>query len=302
MSDISLREFYDRYYRPLQIPQASCDCYRQYETNIGKANAVLGRAAMLSDLSDDLIARVCGKLLSDGRSPSTANKVRGQLVALWNFAAKRGLIATWPTLRKYQEYRREPTAWSKEQLGVLFEQCRRQCGKIGTAPANLWWLTLLSVLWDTGLRIGAAVKLEWKQIDFERGYILVKAEQQKDREDAWFRLHEHTLALLKLLRADRRDGVVFEWPYCKTYLWLMFGKLLRQAGLPNGRRDKFHKIRRSVASWFEVAGGNATELLGHSGREITRLYLDPTICQKPQAADRLFRPGEENGPTPPRAA
>lgn len=86
-------------------------------------------------------------------------------------------------------------------------------------------------------------------------------------------------------------AATFEWPYCKTYLWLMFGKLLRQAGLPNGRRDKFHKIRRSVASWFEVAGGNATELLGHSGREITRLYLDPTICQKPQAADRLFRPG-----------
>jgi hypothetical protein len=104
-----------------------------------------------------------------------------------------------------------------------------------------------------------------------------------------------TLTLLKLLRADKLTGKVFEWPYCKTYLWLMYGKLLKQAGLPSGRRDKFHKIRRSVASWFEVAGGNATELLGHSGREITRVYLDPTICQKPQAADRLFRPGGGKG-------
>lgn len=297
MSDISLRDFYDRYYRPLQLSQASTDCLRQYRLNIEKANDACGGTCKLSDLSDDLIALVCGKLLSDGRSPATANKVRSQIVALWNFAAKRGLVATWPAVRKYREYKREPTAWTKEQLAALFEAASRQKGKVGSVPAHLWWLALLSLLWDTGLRIGAVLKIEWGQVDFQRGYLLVLAEQQKDGEDQWFRLHEHTLQLLTLMKEE--SGRVFIWHRAKNLMWREYGRLLKRAGLPNTRRDKFHRIRRSVASHFEAAGGNATELLGHSCRQVTKLYLDATITGKVWATDLLFRP---NSSGPPHAA
>lgn len=294
MSDITLRDFYDRYYRPLQLPQASIDCLKQYRQNIAKANAAAGGLCRLSDLSDDLIARICGAMLAQGRSPATANKVRSQIVALWNFAAKRGLVSTWPAVRKYREYRREPTAWTKDELESLFRSAASQAGKVGKMPAHLWWLALLSLLWDTGLRIGAALKIEWKQVDFKRGYLLSLAEQQKDSEDQWFRLHPHTLQLLQLLKAEHTTARVFVWDRAKNVLWTEYGKLLERAGLPNGRRDKFHRIRRSVASHFEAAGGNATELLGHSGRQITKLYLDATIIGKVWATDLLFRP--ENGP------
>lgn len=40
----------------------------------------------------------------------------------------------------------------------------------------------------------------------------------------------------------------------------------------------------------EAAGGNATELLGHSSRKVTRQsYLDPRITGPPAAVDLLFR-------------
>jgi integrase len=295
MNELSLRDFYDRFYRPLQLAQSSVECRKQYQQNIRKADDAAGGTCRLSHLSDDLLARICGRLLSEGRSPATANKVRSQLVALWNFAARRGMVSTWPTLRKYREFRREPTAWTKEQLAKLFEVAANARGTIAGAPASLWWLTLLSVLWDSGLRIGAALKLEWHQVDFDRGYLLTLAEQQKHGADQWFRLHPHTLELLRHLQAFTGGGKVFRWERSKCLLWVSFGNLLQGAGLPSGRRDKFHRIRRSVATHFEVAGGNATELLGHSCRAVTKLYLDSTITGKVWASDILFRP---DGPRP----
>jgi integrase len=297
MSDVSLRDFYNRYYRPIQLAQASCDCKKQYLQNIRKADDAAGGTCRLSDLSDDLLARVCGRLLSEGRSPATANKVRSQLVALWNFAARRGLVTTWPTLRKYREYKREPTAWTREQLTRLFAVAASRKGSIGRVPASLWWLTLLSLLWDTGLRIGAAMQLRWQQVDFERGYVLALAEQQKQGADQWFRLHPDTLKILRLLEGyategcqEKENGPIFRWPRAICTLWNAYKDLLTAAELPNGRRDKFHRIRRSVATHYEVAGGNATELLGHSCRAVTKSYLDATITGKVWAADLLFRP------------
>lgn len=290
MSVLSLSDFYNRFYLPLQLSQSSADCKRQYRQNIAKANDACGGVCYLTDLSDDLIARVCGRLLNDGRSPATANKVRSQIVALWNFAAKRGLVKEFPAVRKYREYRREPTAWTKPQLESLFTAAGRQPGFVGAVPADLWWIALLSLLWDSGLRIGAVLKLEWSQVDFARSYLLTLAEQQKDGDDQWFRLHPHTLHLLRLVREYNRQDRIFVWPVSKNLLWVAYSQLLVRAGLPAGRRDKFHKIRRSVASHFEAAGGNATELLGHSCRQVTKLYLDATITGRVWATDLLFRP------------
>lgn len=302
MTNESLLALYETTYEPLQLPLASDGCKQQHRSNIKLLSSVVGRAATLADFTDDNIARVCGFVLSRGRSPATANKIRAQLVALWNFAARRGLVSTWPTIRKYREYRREPTAWSKDQLHDLFEACRRVPGWIGPVRAYLWWITLHAVLWDSGLRIGACVQLHYDQIDWERGFLLVRAEQQKDAEDQWFRLHVDTLALLHRIRTERE--LIFPWPYCACTLWNRYRRILVDAGLPTTRRDKFHRMRRSVASWFEASGGNATELLGHSSRAVTLAYLDKTIIGRTHATDLLFRPNSppDSPPGPDRAA
>ncbi len=185
-----------------------------------------------------------------------------------------------------QEYRRVPTAWKQCQLSALFATVNALTGTIGTSLERDWWQALLAVMWDSGLRIGALMKAEWGDVDGE--FILIRAETQKDKEEQRFKLHRDTLKALG--RLGKRAGRIFKWPYCWTTLWKRYDKLLEKAGLPHGRRDKFHRVRRSVASWFEACGGNATDLLGHSDRRVTMAYLDPDITGKPQASDVLFRP------------
>jgi integrase len=64
------------------------------------------------------------------------------------------------------------------------------------------------------------------------------------------------------------------------------------AGLPDTREYKFHVLRKSVASHYEAAGGNATDLLKHSSRKVTLTYLDPRVVRPAAPVDLLFRPGE----------
>ncbi len=97
-----------------------------------------------------------------------------------------------------------------------------------------------------------------------------------------------------------RSQTVFFWPYCPAYVFKRFGELLEDAGLPNTRRNKLHKIRRTAASNFEAAGGNATDLLDHDSRKTTKKsYLDPKVIKSIQPADIMPGIGEKPESTKP---
>ena len=72
--------------------------------------------------------------------------------------------------------------------------------------------------------------------------------------------------------------------------------VLRRAGLPIDRKRKFHCLRRTVASYYEAAGGNATEFLDHTTRRVTQAYLDPRIVPHADATRLLFRPDRPRPP------
>ncbi len=93
-------------------------------------------------------------------------------------------------------------------------------------------------------------------------------------------------ALRKLLATN---GPVFPWPYSSSTLWLRFTAILRTAGLPHDAKRKFHCIRKTVTSYAEARGGNATAMLRHSKRAATEAYLDPRVVTRQQPADVLFR-------------
>ena len=281
-------DFFTTVYEPLRLISASEHCRYQYGRNIKLLSEVIGRAAALADLTDDNLARVVAVLLKRGRSPATANKTFSQLRALWELAAKRGLVGTYPTMRKIPEYKRVPVAWNRQQLAALFSALRTTQGRIAGLRASEWWLALHCLLWNTGLRIGTALKLRWSDVDWQAGEVIARAEIQKQRADQRFRLHPDTMAILTLIR--RQEGEIFPWPQSRASLWDAYDRILRRADLPHDRRSKFHRMRRSVASWFEAAGGDACSLLGHSSRKVTEAYLDDSIVPRPHACDRLWRP------------
>lgn len=287
-----LDQFYRDTYERLKLGRASKHCKYQYVLNIKRLGRHLGRAPLVSDLTDVNITTVCQAILDAGNSPATANKVRAQFMALAGEAKNQGLLATLPRMQKLREYARIPTAWTEAQIRRLFASCRIEQGKMGSVSAASWWLALHYVLWDTGVRIGALLQVKWGQLDLDRPTILVLAEQQKDDADQVFFLRPRSVAALRaIVRPERK--LVFDYDCTRETLYNRYKGILTRAGLPTTRRDKFHRMRRSVASHYEAAGGNATELLGHSSRRITRAYLDPTIVKQRQASDVLFEPEGE---------
>lgn len=293
---ITLQSFYLDYFAPLFLRSRSDNTRRLYCTSIRTFSRYLDRPAVLSDLTDLTVNRFLDWYRHIPRSPYSVNKERSNLLAMWRFACRKRFLDLWPDVAPETEPQRVPQAWTASQVCQLLAACESQRGTIGDVPASAWWKALHLICWDTGERIGAVRDLEWHHADLVGGYILVPAELRKGkRKDRLYKLAPDTVAALRAIFTPDRK-VIFPWPYCRNYLWNRYTKFLEQAGLPSDRRCKFHRIRRSVASHAEAAGGNATELLGHSCRAVTLAYLDPRIIPKQYAVDLLFRPAPQPPP------
>lgn len=291
-AQLSVKEFYYTYFAPLCLRSRSERTKDLYQTTLRNLAKFLGRQARLSDLKDDTINRYLAWFRGLGRAAPSVNKERANVLAMWRFACRKGFVKLWPDVPAEVEPKRVPMAWLDHEVKALFASCDKEPGMLCGVPAKLWWRGLLLLIWDSGERIGAVTGLEWPAIDLKAGWVIVNAELRKGkRADRSYRLAADTCAVLKDIKAHNRQQKVFPWPYTPHYLWHKYEKILERAGLPTDRRSKFHRVRRSVASYYEKAGGDATQLLDHTDRKVTvKSYLDPRIIGQKQAADVLFRP------------
>lgn len=277
-------------YRLKFLRSASTDSIRLWNIALRMFDRFLGRPAILDDLNDMTVAEFCVWRRAAGVSGGTVNRDLGSLLALWRWSHKVGYLHRWPDVELERVPARTPVAWTRDEFNRLIAAARDQPGLVGTAPAGLWWSTLLLVLFDTGERVNAVLRLRWNDVDITRRWVIFAAENRKGQaSDSVARIASDTAAQLRRLR--RCGGpMVFNWPKYPTYLWACYGRLLADAGLPNDRRRKFHCVRKTTASHLAAAGGNATEALRHSSTRITKLYLDPKITKPEQPIDRLWRP------------
>lgn len=262
----------------------------QYRIALANLAQTVGHPPTIADLCDDAVAMMMRSLLDRHLAPRTINSRRDRIHAFWSWLAKRGYLSTWPTTPPVDEPLRTPRAWTERQLRALFNAAALERGTKKGVPKWQWWTLLLSLLWDSGERVSAILSAKWEHLDLETRWLHLPAEIRKGRKrDMIYRLSPETIAQLRMMR--RRSPEFLLPPiYARCYLWQAFERLLKEAGLPVNRGSKFHRIRKSVASHFEAAGGDAQRLLGHSSRAITEDYLDPAICVPPQATDKLFRP------------
>ncbi|HEX4145145.1 MAG TPA: tyrosine-type recombinase/integrase [Pirellulales bacterium] len=298
-ADTLLADFYRDVFRPLALRSRAPNTLRLYESTIRSFARCLKRSPLLGDLNDDTVSRYLDwfKRQGGGRSPYSVNRERNNVLAIWRYACRKGLIAIWPDVAPEREPRHVPQAWLGGELTRLLATCQTMPGRIGRVRACHWWTALHLVLWNSGERIGALMRLTWDCVDLKDGWLRMPAALRKGgTEDKLFRLLPETVAALRAIRHGR-DGKVFAWPYSATYLWLRYKKLLKRAGLPHDKKSMFHRMRRSVASHAEAAGANATELLGHSCRKVTLSYLDPRLTGHRFASDVLFQIGGDTQPS-----
>jgi site-specific recombinase XerD len=285
---MTLLEFLDDVYVPLT---GVCDRTRRlYSLTIEQFGKFLGRAATLADFDELVVAKFLSHRVRT-RAAATAAKDRSQLRALWEMATRRKLVDQWPTIKTIRVPVRVPECWLTEEFQRLLDASAKEQVTLDGIPASLWWRALLLLCYDTGSRCTEAVSLRWRCV--KPGAVLFIAEDRKGRRaDIYREVSEQTAAAMEAIRGSRGPGdLVFPWPRSHTYLWKRLAIILKRAGLPAGRRDKFHKIRRTTASYYEAAGGDAQTLLDHSSRAVTQKYLDPRIVRQKAAPDVLPRVG-----------
>ena len=285
-----LCDFYKTTFEPLKLRTRTQNTKKLYNLTLRQFAEFLNREPIIDDLTDDTVGAFLNWFKQSGRAAATTNKNRANLLALWRYAARKGLTERWPDVHPDVEPVRVPVAWTKENLERLFSGLKTLTGSVCGIPSADWWTALHLVCWDAGERISALMGAEWQHIDLSNGYLRIPAELRKGRKrDRIYRLAGDTVAAIDKIKTPERR-LIFPWPFHDTYLWTKYGRILKQLNLPNDRKSKFHRMRRSVASHFEAGGGDAMALLGHSQRRVTEGYLDPRIVGEKHAIDVLFRP------------
>jgi integrase len=240
-----------------------------------------------TDLDEIVVARFLAWRVRES-SPGSAAKDRACLRALWEFAAKRRLTDRWPEIRTICVPERVPRAWLLDEFQRLLDACDGEHGEVVGVPARLWFRAILLTAYWTGERIGSLLSITWDDVTEEA--ILFPAEGRKGRrEDIYRPIPPECYAAIQAIRTNRK--IVFDWDRCYTSIWGRLGKVCERAGLPNDRVSKFHRVRKTAASYFEAGGGDAQALMAHKNRGTTRRYLDPRIVRTKAAPDILPRVG-----------
>tara|TARA_R100000654_G_scaffold73680_1_gene106772 strand:- start:109 stop:993 length:885 start_codon:yes stop_codon:yes gene_type:complete len=266
--------FVEKMYVPLT--GISSRTIKLYGYSVKSFSVFLGRDANLDDLNELDVARYLA-YRSQHCSPATVAKDRAQLRALWEFACRRELKSEWPTIRSIRVPLPLPDAWTIEEFSRLLFTVQNERGLIAGIPKRLYWKALLLVCYDTAERIGSVMKV--RVADVSSNSILFRAEHRKNKTRDIIRgLGLDTHNTIHAIRFPERE-LLFPFPYKNiNYIYRLFGDILKRAGLPSNRRTKFHKIRRTSASFYEAAApGSAQKLLDHSNPKTTERYLDPRV-------------------------
>ncbi len=289
-----LRHHYETRFKPAKLANRNRQTVYQYDLNMRRFEEFIGRAPLITDLTDEAIATCMSWLkATKGFSAATVGKFRDNFCYLWKYLNAVRVVDTLPTVDTIVKPRRIPRAWTEAEIRQLWEALARLPGEICGIPANLYMLSLHSVLWDSGGRISETLTAQWRDVDWSERFLIIKAEQRKGgTEDKLSKLHPETIALLrKILLPERR--LIWPQPGKGWSIWGAEKRILKAAGLPyEGREFSFHTMRKSVASHVKALGGDAQEALGHADSRMTdQIYIDPRIAPRQFASDVLFRPG-----------
>lgn len=274
---LSLSEFFDRIYRPLKLSGRSAGHSKQFGVQFRHFARHLGREPVLSDLTEESVTTFLAAF-SDGRSGATVNKARAHLVALWHCAARRGYLKDWPVVAKATEPAYVPRAWLVDEIVAILTSCRLETGTIDGVAAGDWWESIHRFWFDGGERTAATLAVRWEWVDLRRGLVVVEPSVRKGgAKELVYPILPSTVESLKKIRRPHRD-LVWPWPWCIGTFYHRYKRIIERADLPTGRKHGPQKMRRSFASHYAAAGGDATKALHHSSRAVTeRSYLDPTI-------------------------
>ena len=298
-SPTTLRELYDDAYRPIRLVGRSPRTLQAYDAAISLWQR-FPQTAPLIQINTRLIAQFAEWLLS-GRSAATVNSYVKRIMVILRFASEEEEIGNPPRWRKLRESKRVPLALTEAEFLKVLAIAEREPGQVGGIPAPAWWRSLLPADWESGLRLRALLSIASRDVLCDQNGFYCQAENQKDREAAWYPLSPATMELIRAIFDPERELL---WPHdvCATTIGRRFRRMLDDSGIyaPKGAGMAFHRIRKSTASYIKAAGGDAQQKLGHSSPSVTERYLDPRIVHTPRQT--VVVPAPHASPERPDAA
>lgn len=294
LASLDLLTFVNTIYLPQKLRIAGEKTRETYRLVVRQLGETIGRTPRVRDLTDEVICLMLRRLADSSLSLHTVQQRRNYVVALANWCSRRGILDWWVNVERIRTPEVVPRAWTMGELQRLFRACRNAPGSYCGVPASQWWLAFHAVCWDTAERTGAVLAILDGWVCLETAVLSIPAEARKGgQQAATYQLKPLTVELLRPLVANaktRPDSKVFAFEWTQHTFYIHYGRLLKSAGLPHGRKFKPQRIRRTFATFLEIAGGDATEALKHSCRRVTReSYLDPTM-HKAKPANQLLPP------------
>lgn len=307
---MKLLDFYEDLYRPQKHLASSPHTVASYRYELRNLQNYYNwacrqrgqptRPLLVEDLSDGLLSGAMAWQIANERSHPTANKLRRTIASIWRFAKRKGYVMHNPDVDKLKEHKHEPEAWTLDEFARIVEAAHKykgrapRKGRVGRVASGIWWPAQILLTVSTGVRISAVMAIESAHLDLTKGEVLVRAATQKHLSDQRFDLKPEVCEVIAAMEPGRNVCVFDDWPYDRTVLgWPAleshYAAILRLAGLSAGAKDKFHKLRRTFATFIAAEAGEvvAQAMLGHSSIYVTRRYLDKRQLGGPSAKKLL---------------
>lgn len=234
----------------------------------------------LSEIDLHTAANFMRHRLSD-RSPATVNKDRSYLLAILREARRRRLLrGKWfRELRRIPTERHLPTSWSRQEVERLLTAAGQWPGSVAGVPMNKFFVALILLIVNTGLRIKAARTIKTADVDLQRGFVIVRSKSQKQKADQFFAISGRTIEALSAIYEPSRVWM-FPWVGHPKTLSRHFGRICKLAGIAaGGHSGLFHRGRVTAIThaWMQ-SPEQARQMAGHHSIETTLThYVDPRV-------------------------
>jgi integrase len=299
-SQTTLRDFFHEVYIPARMMNSKGRSIEQTDVAINRLAVFLGKdEPTLADLTEANISAWMAAGLTQEKplAPNTINSRFREMKTLWRYAVRKRFITVGDennleSVDRLKVLKRNPRAWAIEEMAAIICSARLAHGRYMGIKAGLWWDAFLNLLYDTGLRLSAAMGIRFDEIDFTNKLLCVPPDRMKNSCEQYFRLHDQTIeSILATLPPRRKLVFPFPWKYNRS-LYGRYRRILKRAGLPATNLDMFHKIRRTTASHVSRLLGEqaAIRQLGHSDASCIKRYIDPRFTNDHNAAASLPRP------------
>ncbi len=211
-------------------------------------------------------------------SSTIARKVAA-IKSFYNYLTSHGVVEVNPTMEidSPKVKKRLPQTLSLEEVERLMDTPTG-----GNSAKSLRDITLLNILYETGMRVTEVVSIQLEDVDLQRSILSSPTRQGGGRE---IPLEEDTKAILARylaegrpqLAKDKREQALFlnhrGEKLTRQGLWLIIKGYARQAGLnadvtPHTLRHSFAVHRLSKGSKLE----DIQRLLGHANISTTQIY------------------------------